>query len=330
MNSIVSRAARCSAVGLAALLLIALNPLSVFAQAPRVRFERDDDSGRLRVLIDGNEAITYCFASDLDLVHYFPVRSPSGKSMTIQHPDPYPHHRSFWFADRVRPAGGRDVSFYNALYSKVDKDDPKAPFRDRIRHVGFLPSQQGSAREGIVGTKLVWEMDLDQPVLDEVRTMRVVPLADGEYFLDITFTVTAARGEVTFTSDWVHYAWPYLRMSPEFSVQQGGTITNSEGGINQAGTNGKEAVWVDYSNTVGDQTEGLAVFSHPDNAQPHKWLTRDYGCFGPRRIDSRSGETFTLKPGDSLSRRVGVLVHRGDVESGLVAKRYQAYIDGDL
>jgi hypothetical protein len=327
MKSILRRAVRYKAICLATLLVITLAPLSVLAVDPRVQFERDDDAGQLRVLIDGKEAITYRFAQDLDLVHYFPVRSPSGKSMTVQHPDPYPHHRSFWFADRVRVGGGRHVGFYNALYSQADKDDPKSPFRDRIRHVAFLPSPPDQA---ILRAKLVWEMDLDQPVVDEIRTMRVVPLADGEYFLDITFTLTAARDDVTFTSDWVHYAWPYIRMSPAFSVQQGGTITNSEGGTNQTGTNGKEAVWVDYSNTVDGQTEGLAVFSHPDNAQPHKWLTRDYGCFGPRRIDSKSGEPFTLKPGDSLSRRVGVLVHRGDVQSGTVAKRYQAYVDGDL
>jgi hypothetical protein len=300
------------------------------AAASRVRLEPDEEAGQLRVLIDGNHAITYCHGPDLDLVHYYPVRSPSGKSMTVQHPDPYPHHRSFWFADRVRLGDGRAVNFYGALYSKADKNDPQSPFRDRIRHVAMLPTQKASPDQGIVRTKLLWEMDLDRPVLDETRTMRIVPLSDGEYFLDFTFTVTAGYGDVTFTSDWVHYAWPYLRMSPPFSVQQGGTITNSEGGVNQQGTNGKEAVWVDYSNTVDGQTEGLAVFSHPDNPQPHKWLTRDYGCFGPRRIDAESGQPFTLKIGQSLSRRIGVLVHRGDVNAGQVADRYRQYIRGEL
>lgn len=110
----------------------------------------------------------------------------------------------------------------------------------------------------------------------------------------------------------------------------GGTITSSEGGINQAGTHGRVARWVDYSNTVGGRTEGLAILSHPDNGHPHKWLTRDYGCFGPRRPDARSGKRFTLEKGKSTRQRVGVLVHRGDVTAGKVADRYERYTKGEL
>jgi hypothetical protein len=73
---------------------------------------------------------------------------------------------------------------------------------------------------------------------------------------------------------------------------------------------GKPGRWVDYSNTVNGVTEGLAVFSHTDNPPPHKWLTRNYGCFGPRRI--------------------GVLVHTGGVTTGTVAEPYHQYIQGKL
>ncbi len=296
------------------------------AAEPRVSLERDDPAGRLRVLIDGDEALVYRFGPDEDLVHYWPVRSPSGKSMLVEHPTPYPHHRAFWFADKVRLDGQREVSFYGALYTGEDR---KPPFRDRVRHVEFLPVEH--TPEGtVLCTKLLWEMEGDTPVLDEARTLRVVPLADGEYFLDVTFTVTASYGDVAFTSDAVHYAWPYLRMAPPFSVDQGGTITNSEGGVNQAETNMKVAEWVDYSGTVDGETEGLAVFSHPSNDRPHRWLTRDYGCFGPRRVDAKSGKPFTLARGDSMRRRVGVLVHRGDVTSGKVAERFGRYVRGEM
>lgn len=315
----------------AVLLLAAPDRRPSCAAEPAVTLDRDDDAGVLRVLIGGEEAIVYQYAADLDLVHYYPVRSPSGGSMTVQHPDPYPHHRSFWFADRVQLEGQRAVNFYGALYSKADKSAPKSPYRDRIRHVEFLPPAEGDAGKTVVRTKLLWEMDLDKPVLEEVRSMRVAPLGEGEYFLDVTFTVTAAFGDVTFVSDAVHYAWPYIRMNGDFNVQTGGgTITSSTGGVNQAGTNGKEAVWIDYSHTADGVSEGLAIFSSPDNPQPHKWLTRDYGCFGPRRPDERSGKPFTLAEGESLSRRVGILVHRGDVKGGKVAEWYERYVNGKL
>jgi len=37
---------------------------------------------------------------------------------------------------------------------------------------------------------------------------------------------------------------------------------------------------------------------------------------------------FVLEEGESLTQRVGVLVHKGDVQTGRVAERYQSYITG--
>jgi len=296
----------------------------------RIALNRDDEKGQLKVSIDGSEAFVFCYGADQDLAHFYPVRSPAGQSMTVQHPTPYPHHRSFWFADKVRLGDRRAAEFYGALYSSESgRGDPKPPFRDHVRMVEFS-GEKLTKDQAELGIKLLWEMDDDVPVLDESRTLRIVALGDGEYLLDVTFTLTASHGDVAFVSDAVHYAWPYIRMNSEFSVDGGGTITNSEGGVNQKGTHNMIARWVDYSNTVDEKTSGLAIFSHADNAQPHKWLTRDYGCFGPRRIDQRSGKPFTLKQGESISRRVGVLVHRGDVNGGKVAARYRQYIDGEL
>ena len=286
-----------------------------------------DAQGRLRILLDGKEALVYCYGDEVDLPHYYPVRSPSGKLLTFD--DPHTH-RSLWFDDTIQLPDQRTVSFYRAVYSRVDPKDPTSPFRNRIRHVKFLAADAAGA-QAVVKVKLVWEADLGKtPMLDEIRQMRVVPLGKGEYFLDLRFNVKASYGDVTFVSDAVHYAWPYVRMNPQFSVDKGGTITNSEGGINQEGTHDKPARWVDYSNTIDGVTEGLAVFSAPENEYPHRWLTRDYGTFGPRRVDTKSGTKFVLKKGESLKQHVGILVHSGDVATGRVKQRYQQFIEGKL
>ena len=115
-----------------------------------------------------------------------------------------------------------------------------------------------------------------------------------------------------------------------FRQQKVGQITNSGGGINQKGTCSKAAHWIDYLESVDGAKEGLAIFSHSENEYPHKWLTRDYGTFGPRRPDAQSGKPFTLAKGQSLERRVGVLVHSGDVKSGNVAELYKQYCEGKL
>lgn len=162
------------------------------------------------------------------------------------------------------------------------------------------------------------------------RHLRIVALGDGEYFLDLRFTLTANHGDVAFRGAVVHYAWPFIRLNDDFNVKGGGLLVNSEGGTGQANMNMKTARWVDFSRTDAPDAEGLAMFGHPSNEHPHAWLTRDYGCIGPRRVDAKSGEPFTLKQGETIQTRIGVLVHKGDVKSGRVAERYRAYVDGKL
>jgi hypothetical protein len=320
------------------ILPVAFIPIFIFAAAtvalvadPVIEFKPDDASGQMRVLIGGKEALVYCHGRDVDLPHFYPVRSPSGKSMTVEQTEPFPHHRSFWFADTVQLEGQRQVSFYNAFYSGVgDKKHPQPPFRDRIRHVAFT-RQHGGAGEHKLDVKLLWEMDDGKiPVLDEMRHLRILALGGGEYFLDLQFTLAANHGDVTFRSDAVHYAWPFIRLNDDFNTKGGGVLVNSEGQTGQTNTNLKVARWVDFSRAGAPDAEGLAMFSHPSNEHPHAWLTRDYGCFGPRRVDAKSGKPFTVKQGETIHTRVGVLIHKGDVRSGQVAGRYRAYADGKL
>lgn len=314
-----------------ALALVVAAPALAGGQAvaaPRITLE-SEASGGLTFMIDGEPALSYQHGPAVDIPHFYPVHSPSKQLLTVQQTEPYPHHRSLWFADAVKLDGGRRVSFYDALYTRVNTNDPASPFRDRIRHLDHT-ARTIDADQLLVEMRLVWEMDLVTPVLDESRQVRIVALPDREYFLDLTFKLTANHGDVEFVSDWVHYAWPFIRMHQQFSVDGGGRITSSTGAINQEQTNGKPANWIDYSNSVSGNTEGLAVFSHPQNPAPHKWLTRDYGTFGPRRADDRSGIAFTLHRGESMTQRVGILVHRGDVASGKVAERFKRYAAGKL
>jgi hypothetical protein len=295
----------------------------------RIELHKDDEAGQLHVYIDGRAALVYQYIQWLDLPHFWPMYSPTGKNMLVQQGDPYPHHRSFWFADTVRLNGGREVSTYNSFYTGqgIGQETFGPPFRDHIRHIDFTYLGEEENR-AVIDTKLVWEMDGSQPVLDERRHLVVHALGNGEYLLDITFKLIAVYGDVEFVSDDVHYAWPYLRMHPQFSGENGGIITADNGATGQEATNMKIARWIDYSNTIDAVTEGVAVFQWPDG-RAHRWLTREYGCFGPRRPDNLSGKTFILKKGESITQRVGILVHRGNVKSGRVSERYQKYIQSN-
>jgi hypothetical protein len=192
--------------------------------------------------------------------------------------------------------------------------------------VYFKKLDAGGSR-ALIETELRWEMDGRTPVLDERRTVVVHALGEGEYLLDLTITLTASFGKVAFVSDDVHYAWPFLRLDKTWSGENDGKIITDSGSAGQEATNLKPARWLDYSNRVDGETAGVAIFQYPDG-QEHRWLTREYGCVEPRRPDARSGKLFTLAKGETISQRVGVLVHAGDVLGGRVAERYQKYVDG--
>ncbi len=320
------RARRPALVLLAGALATAAPVLcSSCADKPHLMFARDDAAGTLAVLVGGREAFVFNYGPEVDIPHYWPLSSPSGRNMLVQKTEPYPHHRSFWFADTVRPeAGERDLSFYNALYSgtKTEAGDYVAPFREQIRLISLPKVAARNSRAEIVA-ELSWSSD-DRPVIAEKRRLVVHSLGGGEYLLDLTWTLTPSNGDVAFVSDDVHYAWPFLRLDTSWNGEHGGRITSDTGAAGQEATNMKPALWIDYSNTVDGVTEGVAVFQFPDGRE-HRWLTREYGCFGPRRPDDLSGKPFSLKRGESVSQRVGVLVHSGDVSSGRVRERYEKY-----
>jgi len=303
--------------------ILGFNPLPA---QQGVEFDHDKENGHLHLIIDGQEAFVYRYTPWLDIPHIWPLHSPSGKNMLVQQAEPYPHHRSFYVADTVRPEGKREVSTYNALYSgqSIGRESYGPPFRDHIRHVKFTRLEAGTDRAEM-GMKLVWEMDGNIPILEDRRLLIIHALGNGEYLIDFKFELIASFCDVAFVSDDVHYAWPFIRMHTRFSGENGGTITADSGAEGEAATNMKTARWVDYSNVLEGVTEGLAVFQYPDS-RDHRWLTREYGIFGPRRPDERSGRPFVLKKNESVTQRAGILVHSGDVKKGCVSDRYKWYI----
>ena len=123
-----------------ALLLLIAGTVSA---SERIAMKQDDAAGRSDVLIDGQLAFAYRYGPAVDLAHYYPLCSPSGKNMLVQITDPFPHHRSFWFADRVQLDDGPVVEVYNSLYRGKKQGAPghkgrlaeHAPFPDGVRHV---------------------------------------------------------------------------------------------------------------------------------------------------------------------------------------------------
>ena len=106
---------------------------------PRIVLRNDEAACRLSICVDGAEALVYRYGKESGFPRFYPMWSPSGKAMTVQEAPPWPHHQSFWFADTVELEGQRKASFYMAIYSRVNRKDPKSPFKDQIVHQRFSP-----------------------------------------------------------------------------------------------------------------------------------------------------------------------------------------------
>ncbi|MDR2115871.1 MAG: PmoA family protein [Planctomycetaceae bacterium] len=297
----------------------------------------DTEKGITTFSIDSKPVVVYRHGDDVDLPHFFPWNSPSGRNMTIDITGPFPHHRAFWVSENNVILEGAEMkkpfANYSALYSGVKKTGEQwqsAPFTQRSKHVSFS-NQKSSANIFDVDETILWLCD-ETKIADELRHYRFTALDNGEYFIDFSFKIVAAYGKLTVKCDLTHYAYPYIRMNKMFNVENGkGTITNSEGAVGQGATDQKEAFWVDYSAPTPDGgAEGLSCFLHPSQKPPHRWLTRNYGTWGPRRENSQHNTTFEIPKGNFINQRVGLLIHRGDVKTGNVAERYKAYCDGKL
>ena len=87
----------------------------------------------------------------------------------------------------------------------------------------------------------------------ETRTTRLRPLPDRESLVEITLVFTASHGPVTFGK--TPFGFLGVRVAKLMGVHDGGgTIRNSQGGVNEKGVFWKPARWVDYSGRVAPET----------------------------------------------------------------------------
>ncbi len=116
-----------------------------------VELRRDDQASQLSVLLDGREVVVYQYGAEYALPHYWPLRSPSGKLLTVEHPDPYPHHRSVWIADHIHAAGAPPVDFYHCWKNYRQAGVPESGFRHFIRHQRFTALKSHGDTRGYRG-----------------------------------------------------------------------------------------------------------------------------------------------------------------------------------
>ncbi|UCC98887.1 MAG: PmoA family protein [Phycisphaerales bacterium] len=266
------------------------------------------EKGQIAVTMDGALFTCYKFASSQKYPYFWPVVGPlSGKSITTETSEPYPHHHSLFFGcDRVN--GGNYWQDVNA--------------RGQILSQG--PKLIEASGERIVLTDTcLWKQPDKNPVIEDKRKITVSAPSETLRIIDFQITLTPLVDiEILQTNHSLFSA----RVVPELSVKSGGTLVNAQGDKSEKGTFGAASPWCDYSGTRDSVTEGIAIMQNPKNRwYPSKWFTRDYGFFSPTPMYWLEGDKLNLAKGEELSLEYRVVVHAGNAKAADIAGLFNRY-----
>lgn len=262
---------------------------------------------------DGAEVARFHFGADLRRPFVFPLVGPAGRSLTrMGHPhDPegHRHHNSVWVAHN----DVNRVGFWH--------DGGKG----RIVHRRLIDFEDADDRAAVI-TASDWVNDADgKTLLHEIRRTSVWPLENGDRLMLIDLKLTPAADEVTFGK--TPFGLVGVRMAKTIgTLDGGGEIRNSEGGVNEAAVLWKRARWADYSGPITRAaTEGVTLMDHPSNP--------NHPTFFHVRGDGWMGTSLTydaarvVKRAEPLTLRYGLWVHAGKPEPAKIEARWKAFAE---
>ena len=100
-----------------------------------------------------------------------------------------------------------------------------------------------------------------------------------------------------------------VRLNTPLTVEFGkGEIRNSEGGLNEEGTWGKQAKWCAASGVIDGRRAGVALMPDPANFRPSWFHSRDYGLivanpFGKKAMTAPEDKTVAARQGAQAAAR---------------------------
>ncbi len=300
-----------------------------FAPAALAGFSLDDNGKELTVLEDGKPVLVYNYAM-VDppegvpgqyrrACYVHPLYGLDGEVMTQDFPFDHRHHRGVFWAWPKTTVGEREAD----VWTIIDV---------RQVHEKWVGKEAGPD-SAVIAAQNTWQFEDDPenpPVREDVRFV-VHPAGELGRAIDYTLTLTnIGDKEVTIrgqSKDDKGYGGFCFR--PD-AMRKPMHFTSALGRLEEDMLY-MESPWADCSfpkEKGGEDLSGVAIFQHPDNpGYPHPgWITRAYGFLG---VSWPHNDPYPLKPGESVTLRYRVYVHRGGADAAGVSQRFDEFVQAE-
>jgi len=275
--------------------------------------------GEVVLTVSGKPVATYIHADERIRRPYFAhVKSPGGIQLTRNHP----------------PIAGKDREDHDTMhpgiwmaFGDLDGEDFWRN-KGQVVHDAFIEKPTGGPGKGSFAVRNRYERKGGELVCRE--ECRVTFLVRPEGYLLLWDSTFFADREFTF-GDQEEMGLAF-RVTTPITVDNGGTMIDSQGRKNGDGIWGKTADWCDYSGAVDGRRIGMTLMCHPDNFRPSWMHARDYGFiaanpFGRNAFTKGEPSKVVVTPGEKLRLRYGVLIHDGPRHASLDLKTaYEDYL----
>ncbi|MDC0515702.1 PmoA family protein [Flavobacteriaceae bacterium] len=244
-----------------------------------------------------------------------PVNTPRGKRLTRIQPEDHYHHYGIWNPWTHTLFEGDTLDFWN-LYKK----------QGTVRFAEMLKKNTGPvfSEFEVLHEHIVLKNDADKLALNEIQNIKVFPLNQSQYLMDITIQYECATDQ-PFKIIQYRYGGFGWRTTEEWD-NQNSRVLSSEGNTRK-NADGSTARWCIVDGKLNDGHGGALMLSHPENynhPEPLRvWPEDQYGR-GDLFVNFATTKTtdWTFEPGKTYTLKYQLIVYDGKME---VASAEQAW-----
>lgn len=244
-----------------------------------------------------------------------PVRTPSGRVISNDHPKGHEHHHGVWYCWRTGEFEGRKLNAFAPL-EKLG----------RMEFVKLEGTFSGPVFGGFRSRQRLVDLNAPggpQPVLEDAWEVRVYAV-EGAFVFDLESTQTCASAS-PFTIVKNYYGGLGFRGSAEWEGKQGVAFLTSEGKTRLDG-NGTAARWVLMTGLIGGRPASFGLLSHASNFRAPQ-ATRlnpvePYFSWVPA-----ANEPFRIEPGKPFVSRYRFIAADHALSAAEMEAHWAAYAD---